>query len=231
MARYAVLQSFYASKEYRNFRMALILKRAVNGIVICEDCGQPITKSSDIHLDHKVELTPENVHDKNISLNPALAKLIHKGCHDKRHHRFGYNPPKKVYLVYGPPMSGKTTFVLENMERGDLVVDMNTLYRAVSMRPYYDKPNNLLSNIIGLRQLLIDNVKTRYGKWYNAWIVGGYADKFKRERLSDDIGAELVYIKATKEECFARLATDKDRKYRQEEWKKYIDEWFEKYGE
>lgn len=230
MAKYAILQTFYASDEYRTFRMVLINQRANNGVVICEDCGKPITKASEIHLDHQVELTPENVHDKNISLNPALAKLIHKTCHNKRHYRFGYKPPKKVYLVYGPPMAGKKTFVTENMERGDIVVDMDRLFSAVSMLPYFDKPDNLLNNVIGLRTLLLDNIKTRYGKWFNAWIIGGYADKFKRERLADELGAELVYIEATKDECYARLNVDKDRQYRVAEWQKYIDEWFEKYS-
>lgn len=231
MAKYAILQTFYASDEWRNFRLYLINERSKeHGVVICEDCGKPIYKPIEIHADHQIELTPENVHDKNISLNPKLIKLIHKICHDKRHYRFGYKPPKKVYLVYGPPMAGKKTFVTENMERGDLVVDMDKLFEAVSMLPRYDKPNNLLSNVIGVRELLIDNLKTRYGKWYNAWVIGGYADKFKRERLAEELGAELVYIQATKEECYARLDIDKERQYRIAEWRKYIDEWFEKYS-
>ena len=231
MARYSILQTFYASDEWRSFRLALIHERSHNGVVICEDCGKPITKSIDIHADHQIELTPENVHDKSISLNPKLIKLIHKSCHDKRHHRFGYKPSKNVYIVYGPPMVGKKTFVSENMERGDLVVDMDKLFAAISMQPYFDKPNNLLSNVIGVRDLLIDNIKTRYGKWYNAWIIGGYADKYKREWLADQLGAELVFINATKEECIARLTVDKDRQYRIDEWKGYIDKWFDEYSE
>lgn len=231
MAKYSILQTFYASKVWRSFRLWLILERSKEkGGVICEDCGKLITKPKDIHADHQIELTPENVHDKSISLNPDLIKLIHKTCHDKRHYRFGYKPPKKVYLVYGPPLAGKKAFVAENMERGDLIVDMDKLYEAISMLPSYDKPNNLLSNVIGVRELLIDNIKTRYGKWFNAWIIGTYADRFKREKLADDIGAELIYIEATKEECYARLDADEDRKYRTVEYKKYIDEWFDKYS-
>ncbi|OOM81777.1 hypothetical protein CLPUN_09610 [Clostridium puniceum] len=231
MATYAILQTFYASSKWRNFRLNLILERSKeHGGVICEKCGKLIVNPIDIHAHHKTELTTENVNDHNISLNPELIELICHDCHDKEHHRFGYKPPKKVYLVYGPPLSGKKTFVKENMERGDIVIDMDKLYEAVSMQRPYDKPNNLLTNVINIRTLLLDNIKTRYGKWYNAWIIGGYADKFKRERLAEGIGAELVYIEATKEECCARLNVDIDREHMIIEWEKYINEWFDMYS-
>jgi hypothetical protein len=229
MAKYSILQSFYASSKWRNFRMGLILERIKDGGVICEKCSSLILNQIDIHAHHKIELTPENVNDYSISLNPLIVELICRNCHDKEHHRFGYKPEKNVFIVYGAPLSGKTTFVRENMERGDIVVDMDKLYAAISMQPTYDKPNNLLTNVMGVRNLLIDNIKTRYGKWYNAWIIGGYADKFKRERLAEELGAELVYIEAAKEECYIRLKTDIQRQYVEKEWQGYINEWFEKY--
>jgi len=107
---------------------------------------------------------------------------------------------------------------------------MDRLYEAISMQPAYDKPNNLLTNVINVRTLLLDNIATRYGKWYNAWIIGGYADRFKRERLAEELGAELVYIEVSKEECYARVTADVDRQYVIAEWKGYIDDWFEKFS-
>ena len=77
------------------------------------------------------------------------------------------------------------------MHRGDLVVDMDRLYEAVSMLHVYDKPNNLFGNVIGIHNLLIDNIKTRYGKWNDAWVIGGYADRYKREKLAEDLGADI----------------------------------------
>ncbi|WP_459997301.1 hypothetical protein [Paradesulfitobacterium aromaticivorans] len=108
-------------------------------------------------------------------------------------------------------------------------MDMDALYHAVSMLPSYDKPDNLLSNIRGIHNLLIDNIKTRYGKWTNAWIIGGYADKYKRERLADDLGAELIFCDVSREECLRRLEADEVRRYRQDEWRGYIEKWFEQF--
>jgi hypothetical protein len=227
MASYAILQTFYASREWITFRLALIAERGNR----CQKCGKIIPHSVEIHAHHKIELMPENVHDKMISMNPDNILLLCRDCHDKVHARFGYSTGKKVYLVYGPPCSGKSTFVLQNKSRNDIVVDMDRLYSAVTMLPEHDKPNELLSNVRGLYSLLLDNIKTRHGKWRTAWVIGGYADKYRRTRLADDLGAELIYCEATKEECIGRLAMDNERQYRQAEWIGYIEKWFEQYTE
>lgn len=226
MARSSILQTFYASKAWRNLRLSLIAERGGR----CARCGT-ISRAEDIVGHHKTELTPENVHDHTISLNPERIEIICRFCHDEEHNRFGRQKAKAVYLVYGPPLAGKSEFVRQQMRRGDLVVSMDTLYAAVSGLPEYDKPDNLFSNVMGLHNQLIDNVKTRMGKWSNAWVIGGYADKFKRERIADTLGAELIYIDVSREECYARIEEDERLMYRKAEWRGYVDKWFEQYRE
>lgn len=225
MAKYAILQSFYASEKWQKFRKVIISERGLK----CEHCGEILTRPGELTLHHIIELTPENVHDVNISLNPENIQVVCHDCHNKIHNRFGYKPEKNVYIVFGPPMSGKTSYVKENMSRGDMVVDMDRLYAAVSFLPYYDKPDNLYNNVRVIHNTLIDNIKTRFGKWNNAWIIGGYADKYKRERLAEELGAEIIFCDVSKEECYRRLELDEDRKYRQDEWKGYIGKWFDRY--
>lgn len=225
MAKYAIIKTFLASDLWNKFRLNLIAERGNK----CQKCGVAVVPSFKLHGHHIIELTPENVRDYSISLNPDNVLLICRDCHDKEHGRFGYAPIKEVYIVYGPPMSGKSSYVQEYMGRGDLVVDIDRLYHAVSMLPEYDKPDNLLSNVRAIHNLLVDNIKTRYGKWANAWIVGGYADKHKREKLAEDLGAELVFCDVAKEECLRRLEADEARRYRKDEWQGYITRWFADY--
>lgn len=226
MAKYAILKSFYASEKWQRFRTATIAERGSK----CETCGKMIANPKECEVDHyPIELTPENVDDANISLNPQNVKVKCHDCHNKRHNRFGNYSEHGIYIIYGSPMSGKHTYVKQNLQRGDIVVDMDRLYEAISMLPYFDKPNNLLSNVMGIHNLLIDNIKTRYGKWNNAWVIGGYADKYKREKLANDIGAELIFCDVSKTECLSRLDLDEDRQYRKDEWINYINKWFEKY--
>lgn len=225
MARHSVLQTFYASDLWRDFRMGLILERGP----YCQKCSALIANTKKLIGHHEIELTPENVHDHMISLNPQRVRLVCHDCHNKMHNRFGARRERCVYVVYGPPLAGKKTFVQEQMMRGDLVVDMDRLFEAVSFQPAYDKPDNLLGNVMGLQLLLLDNIKTRAGKWGNAWVIGGYPDRFKRERIATELGAELVFVETPKELCFARLDMDPLRSSCALEWQKYIDKWFESY--
>lgn len=227
MPNYSVLHSFYTSKRWRDFRKVIISERKP----ICETCGKLISNPLDCEIDHyPIELTVDNVHDVTISLNPDNVRVSCHDCHDKRHNRFG-KISRGVHIIYGPPLAGKKTYVLANMMRGDIVVDMDRLYAAVSLMDIYDKPDSLKRNVFALRDTLIDNIKTRTGKWQSAWIIGGYPEKYRREQLADELGAELIYIEASREECIERLAADEHRKERYIEWEGYIDRWFEQYIE
>jgi hypothetical protein len=227
MAKYAILQTFYASDKWGKFRQLIINQRGMK----CEYCGGIVKKPKELTLHHcNIELTPENVHDANISLNPDNVQIVHHECHNKIHKRWGKKTDKNVYLVFGPPLAGKMDYVREHMQRGDIVINIDRLYSAVSMLPEYDKPDNLFSNVIGIQNVLIDNIKTRHGKWCNAWIVGGYADKYKRERVANETGAEIIYCEIDKEECLNKLKVDEDRQYRIKEWTCYIEKWFEQYS-
>ncbi len=222
MVRYSVVKSFLASPAWQNLRMVVLAQRGAK----CERCGRV---TSELELHHVIELTPENVADATVALNPANILVLCHDCHDAAHNRFGRPGERAVWLVYGPPLSGKTTFVRQSMRRGDLVVDVDRLFVAVSMLPDYDKPDALLGNVMRIHELLLDQVKTRYGKWGSAWVVGGFADRYRREKTADELGAQLVFCEAPKELCLARLEADEGRRLRQDEWRQYIDEWFEVY--
>lgn len=226
MPRNSILKSFYASSSWVNLRHLLIAERGP----VCQQCGKLISNPLDLIGHHTpIEMTMENVHDANVSLNPDNIKIICRDCHDKDHHRFAHQNEHNVYLVYGSPLSGKMAFVKQTLHRGDLIVNMDSLYTAISLLPEYDKPNNLLSNVIAVRNLLIDNIKTRYGKWNDAFVIGTYPDKYQREYTAAELGAELIFCDVSKEECISRLNEDEAKRLYKSEYKQYICDWFERY--
>lgn len=226
VAKIAVLESFYASPAWRNFRAGIIAERKL----ICEHCGKLIAKQRDAHVHHKIHLTEDNYKDASIALNPENVMLVHKDCHDQIHERFGYAPKgKKVFIVYGMPLSGKTSYVEERKGRQDIVLDMDRLYEAITLLPRYDKPEILYRVVRGVYNHLLDNVKTRTGRWRTAWIIGGFPDKYQREKLADELGAELVYMECTRDEAISRIMLDEERRHRVEEYTGYIDKWIERY--
>lgn len=219
-------QAFYKSKAWEKFRKIIIDERTESdGFVRCAICGQPIVKKYDLILHHKEELTEDNVDDVNVSLNPDNVECIHFKCHNKEHKRFGFygQVVKKVFIVYGAPCSGKTTWVKENATKRDLIVDMDSLYTAVNICDIYEKPRAITSVVFDLRDYLIDKIKVRSGKWENAYIIGGYPLEAERQRLSERVNADrVILIESTEAECLQRV----EESGRPQEWKEYVKEWF-----
>lgn len=229
-----VLKKFYSSPQWITFRQQIILSRKKNGRVICEKCGKHIVVSKHIQVHHETELTEDNYTDANISLNPENVKVWCHTCHNKHHGRFnggGHKRKEKaVYIVYGPPMSGKTSYVIEHMEEGDLIVDMDSLYQAVTLLPRYHKPDILKYNVFAIKNSIIENIKTRYGGFRTAWIIGGYPRKVERERLISMLNATPIFLDVSKEECINRIDGCNDyRSEHREEWIQYIEQWFDQF--
>lgn len=197
------------------------------GQIICAHCGKPIVNSYDCIAHHKTALTEVNVNDVEVSLNPDNIALVHHVCHNKIHNKLGY-VYRQVFLVYGSPMSGKSSYVAGAMNKGDLIVDVDSIWQCVSGCERYVKPDRLRSNVFMVRDTLIDMIAYKTGKWNNAYIIGGYPLISERERLCKRLGAREIYIESSKEECMLRLESCTDGRDKKV-WKEYIEDWWERY--
>ena len=222
------LYNFYRSKQWESLLQVLRNERIdVNGDIICEHCGKPIIKKYDCIGHHIIALTEENYTDYNISLNPVNIKLVHHKCHNLIHNKF-YSGGRQVFIVYGSPLSGKSSYVKEAITEGDLVIDMDSIWECVSGLPRYVKPNRLKSVVFNVRDNLLESVKYRRGKWLNAYVIGGYPYEAERERLADNLGARLIHIDTDKDTCIKRLYECEDRDIN--EWTKYINDYWLQYS-
>ena len=218
------LSTFYQSKDWIGLMQTIRLERVNNeGQIICEHCGKPIIAKYDCIGHHIIELNDNNVNDISISLNPNNIILVHHRCHNKIHNKLGIGC-KIVYLVYGSPLSGKSTFVRDNANTGDLIVDMDNIWQCISGCDRYVKPNRLKQNAFDIRNMLIDSVRIRKGNWLNAYVIGGYPLISERERLIRSLGAREIFIDTPKEECIKRAKT------RPKEYLEYIEDWWDKYA-
>lgn len=213
----------YHSKEWERFRQGLILERMDDdGQVICAHCGKPIVRKYDCIGHHRTELTEENVNDVNVAFNPDNIDLIHFRCHNDIHERYG-GYSQRVYLVYGSPCSGKKSYVLDNARPDDLIIDMDRIWDCICTGGWKSKPKRVKANVFGVRDALIDMVRTRTGNWRTAWIIGGYPLRTDRDRLCNLLRAEPIYCEATEAECLERASG------KPQEWMEYIREWWEDY--
>ena len=220
---------FYNSREWEQFRKVVILERLHDdGLTYCEYCHKPILKSYDCIAHHKVALTDFNIHDVSVSLNPDNIMLVHHRCHNLIHNKLG-KPQQSVYIVYGSPCSGKSTYVRDNMEIGDLIVDMDNIWQSVSGCNRYIKPNQIKPIVFGVRDYLIDCIRIRKGRWSTAWIIGGYPYRAERERLARQLNARLIHIDTTQSECLERLLNCDDGR-NLDDWKKFIEDYFKNFS-
>lgn len=231
-------EQFYKSKQWEAFRKVIIEERTdPDGYVHCAICGKPILKKYDLIIHHKKELSEDNVNDVMIALNPNNVECVHFKCHNKIHERFGFNGTsagrnvrKKVYIVYGSPCAGKTTWVHDNATENDLIVDMDSIWEMISINDRYEKPGTLRSVVFEMRDKLYDIIKYRSGKWHNAFVIVGGAMQGDRDRLKVRIAAdEFIFIDTPIDECIKRVTSRNMSDEQTAEWILYINEWFERF--
>lgn len=190
-----------------------------DGLIICEYCGKPIVKKYDCIGHHTIPLTDENVNNIEISLNPKLIQLVHHKCHNRIHGKGGMKRYyKEVYIVWGSPLAGKSTWVEENASDDDLILDINRIWQCAGM----SHSNAIKSVVFAIRDTMYDCIKYKRGRWEVAYIVGGYPLISEREQIIRELGAREIFISTSKEECLKRITDDMDR----EAYTKYIEEWW-----
>ncbi len=217
---------FYTGRTWRKFRQVMIAES--NGQ--CNRCKQVFSDTSKLHVHHIKYLKGDDYDDPTVAFAKDNVEVICHTCHNAEHDRFANR--KEVILVFGPPLSGKSSYVKEMKSNRDIVLDLDLLKQAITMESGYERSTNASTSVLfRVRDTILDIVKVRYGSWKKAWIIGTYPNTFDRELLIQQYGVdEVIFMDETKEECLMRLdLVDDERSTYKTEWIKYIDEWFETY--
>lgn len=135
------------------------------------------------------------------------------------------------FLVCGPPGAGKTTHVRKNKRYGDLVVDVDTIYEAISQLPPYEKPEHLLRLAFDVYYQLIEKIETgRLPKEVaNTWVIAGGAKLQKRHQLQRRLRAEVIVIEASLNDCLRHILNDNRRRDKLDLWRPLVEKWWKNY--
>lgn len=90
-------RKFYKSGAWQACRAAYIAQRVQEDGGLCECCGE----EPGYIVHHVVHLTPENITDPAVALNPANLSYECKVCHDL-HEGHGVGKGKKPLARFGP---------------------------------------------------------------------------------------------------------------------------------
>lgn len=223
------IHAFYCRKAYLD--LAQMCKVKSGGV--CAKCGG-VFDMSELRPHHKIELTLDNIDDVNIALNPDNIEVLCHDCHNATHKRFGYAVgAKNIYLVYGSPCAGKSTYVNAVATRNDLIIDLDRIHRAICVCGQYDKPDATKRVAFDVRDYLLNEARTATPrrKWQDAYIIGGYPDRIDRENFVREYGAQLVHIDTPKDECVRRAYQDIKNLSVRDAVVGWINSYWERYSE
>lgn len=244
MRHYDNTTQFYNGVDWANCKAQVTQERLKDGVLYCELCGKPIVKNFNpnaknnkgaIVYHHKKYLTNFNVNDASISINPKNIMLLHWSCHNEIHNRFNGSSTnqveKKVYLITGASCSGKTTFVRERIQEGDIVLDIDDIWEMLSKQPRYTKPAALKPIVFTMRNELKDLIAKGAGTWRNAYIIESLPYATDRKREAERYKAhnvELITMDATREECLERLYREPNGR-NVKDYEEYINDYYDNY--
>jgi shikimate kinase len=135
----------------------------------------------------------------------------------------------KVVVVYGPPGAGKTRWAMEWMKAGDIIVDLDLIYSALSGQPVHHKPDNLLGFVLDTREAIYRLLDVRRKVAATVWIVISGARKDERQALIDRYEAETVLVKASVADCYENIKRDTTRPEMVRATTEIVDKWFREY--
>ncbi len=129
-------------------------------------------------------------------------------------------------IVGGPPGAGKSTYVAAQFKPGDILVDVDALFVALSGLPMYDSRRTVLLPFVFEARHAILLRLSRTSQVRRAWIVTTESDARKLRSMSDDLGAALVVLAVPANECIARIAADARRDDSGVDWGAIIERWW-----
>lgn len=131
-----------------------------------------------------------------------------------------------VTVVAGPPGSGKSTYVAERRQPGDLVWDSDDIFVALSGLPMYDtRRTPLLPFVMDARHAVLLRLARTSGV-RRAWVLTTEGDARQLRQMVDDLGARLVVLAVPELECMARIEADARRTGSGIPWREIVARWW-----
>jgi hypothetical protein len=108
-------------------------------------------------------------------------------------------------LVCGPPGAGKSTYVAKHKGPCDLVLDVDSLFTALSGLTNRQKPPCLLEFVLAARKGIIDLLAAGYLGPPHAWIIMCGENNDVRAALAQRLGADVVVLPVSVGTCVKRM--------------------------
>ena len=126
----------------------------------------------------------------------------------------------KLKIVYGPPCSGKTTYVRENKGDKDIVIDLDYIKSALTYKNTHDELlKDHVDYLLNIRKYILDNPKIDSITWL-------ITTRKEYEAKDNFVHVEEINLIKSKNEIYNMIDKDNSRTNK-DTWRKLVDNWFE----
>lgn len=123
-------------------------------------------------------------------------------------------------IVAGAPCSGKSTYVREHLQVGDVVYDYDTVHQALSGQASHQHDTRIRPYVLKTRDGVLELLSQSPDQ--DAWVITSSPNAAELRRLQELIDGEMVLLEVSAEDAHSRCDADQ----RPEAWHEYIDNWF-----
>lgn len=109
-----------------------------------------------------------------------------------------------IHVILGPPCSGKSTYVSEHKQEGDVVIDFDKLAQAFGSDAKHSAPRAVKEVTFKARETAIEHVCKED---LEAWVIHTSPTDKQRE-MYDAAGAEYIEMDTDMETCLERCEAD-----------------------
>lgn len=117
------------------------------------------------------------------------------------------------------------------MRSGDLIVDIDEIYSAISGLNKYDKPTEIFQYALAARDGIYYRLEHPFARKKNvrhAWIIAGLPKLEERTALVKRFNAELIILDRSVNDCVYQVQQG-DRPERAKDVEKFATKWWKNY--
>lgn len=114
----------------------------------------------------------------------------------------------RIFIVAGPPGAGKTTYALQNMQPGDILIDLDHIAAALMGSDHVTGDNdNILSSATYVRECLINAIESNQLTFSRAFITTvAWPSKIQKRT-----GGKIIKLDPGYKETMRRIESDTTR--------------------
>lgn len=156
-------------------------------------------------------------------------------CHARKSQAERYMSIGMVYLIGGPPAAGKSTWVFQRMQPGDMVLDLDRLLVALNgqdMTSPRDLQRQEYGQQLGYALVAYEAIITQIQRLpvpYNIYVITSLPDMARRAALAERLHAQVVMVVPPIAACLANIRTDPRRAPYEAQWRVVIGDWYREY--